>query len=81
MATTIKISEPVRDRLKDYAEAHGGIGLGAAVDVLLDEAAHRDFWGAVATQVPDEEYRREGDDTVALQDAEEYVTRYETGPR
>lgn len=81
MSTTIKISEPVRDRLKDYAAAHGGIGLGAAVNVLLDESEHRDFWSAVATQVPDEDYRRASDDTVALQDAAEYLTRYETGPQ
>ncbi|WP_125778361.1 hypothetical protein [Antribacter gilvus] len=80
--TTIKIDRDVHRRLREYADAHG-VGLGRAVEMLLDEREQGQFWSQVAAQVPDEAYRRQSDDVdgVGLSDTETYVARIEGAGR
>jgi hypothetical protein len=79
--TTIKVSPAVHRALKAYADAHGGLPLGRAVETLLDADKERRFWAGVNAQVPDEDYRREVDDVVGLVDAEDHMSRVEARDR
>ncbi|GAA4706773.1 hypothetical protein APR04_001693 [Promicromonospora umidemergens] len=76
--TTIKVSPAVHRELKAYADAHGGLALGRAVETLLVADRERQFWAGVNTQVPDEEYRQEVHNVVGLVDAEDHMSRLES---
>ncbi|MDR7381170.1 hypothetical protein [Promicromonospora iranensis] len=75
--TTIKVSPTVHRELKAYADAHGGLALGRAVETLLVADRERQFWAGVNAQVPDEEYRQEVHNVVGLVDAEDHVSQLE----
>jgi predicted DNA-binding ribbon-helix-helix protein len=76
MQTTIRIPDEVHRRLKDFA-ADEEMGMGRAIEKLLDEHARAQFWAGVAAQVADADYLREADNPTHLADAEEYIQAFE----
>jgi hypothetical protein len=51
--TTIKVSVPVRDRVR---QASAGRTQSETVAAALDALEREQFWAAIGSQVPDEEY-------------------------